>query len=190
MAVLSALAAGCLAPTPADPAAAAPVAQGMVVTATRVEPLVHAVDEHGAIESRPCTEGEGDCDMAVLVAGLGWEAPVRDFGDPAALFWRVSLRADWTSHDSLVTGLTMTVFATKPCGLACVRERQVGTVTGSSGPGFEALDVFLQPGETGVRVRLDPVGHTESAVSEARVAYWLHGRVAGYRAAAEPVVLS
>lgn len=196
LAGIAILLSGCLAadaPAALDEATVAADDDGMVVTATRVVPLVHTVDEHGVIQARACVNGaspEGDCAWSAFAGnGLDWQAPLRDFGDPAALFWRVSLHADWQSRNSLVTKLRMTVYATEPCGLDCLDLREVAVDEDASSPGFDALNVYLQAGETGVRVRLDPVGQAETSVSEARIDYHLHGGVGGYRAADDPVII-
>jgi hypothetical protein len=182
------LLAGCIASAPTasiEEPAAVPADDGMVVTATRVVPLVHAVDERGTIEAEACTTPRDGCASVLAVV---WEHPQSDFGDPLALFWRVKLHADWQSK-SLVTELRMTVFATKPCGVGCLDVREVATISDDASPGFDSLDVFLEPGENGLRIQLDPVGEAQTAVSEARIEYHLHGGVGGYRAASDPVVL-
>lgn len=197
MAAVAALilaASGCLSPAataPVEGTAEAPEDDGVVVTATRVEPFVHPVDVTDVIEARPCLEaGDAPCDgYSTGVIGFDWEQPRQDFGDPLALFWRVSLHADWQSK-SLVDGLSMTVLATAPCGIGCLHERTIGSVEDPSSPGFDSLDVYLKDGETGVSVRLQPIGETETAMGEARIDYHLHGGVIGFRAAGEPIVLS
>lgn len=195
-AALLILLSGCLA-APAPPGtmheAAAPD-EGMTVTATRVEPLVHEVDAYGRIQARPCGVGEvrtsGDrCNGgSAVAAGIAWEVPIRDYADPAALFWRVTLAAPWQSA-SLVDALRMTVFTTTPCGLACVELRKVAETESPTSPGFERLDIYLQEGETGLRVQLEPVGYTETTWTEAAVHYHLFGAIGGYRPVAAPVVI-
>jgi hypothetical protein len=195
-AALVLLLSGCFTtPPPAaiEAAEAVPDDDGMTVTATRVEPLVHEVDTHGRIQARTCQVGRLDstseCNGGGLVAaGIAWEVPVRDFADPEALFWRVSLVAEWQSS-SLVEALRMTVFTTTPCGLACVDLRKVAEVEDPAHPGFDRLDVYLEAGETGVRIQLEPIGYTETTWSEAAVYYHLHGTINGYRPVASPVVL-
>lgn len=189
-AALILLLSGCLAAAPVQDVQPAPVDEdGMLVTATRVEPVVHAVDEVGRIAARPCIDREQACNMGLGAYGLAWDTPTRDFADPAALFWRVNLRADWES-ESLVSSLKMTVYITKPCGIACVKAREVASVEDPIAPTIEDLDLFLAPGETGVRVRLETVGYTETSLGEAAVDYHLHGGVAGFRPVAAPVVLN
>lgn len=189
-AALVLLLSGCLAAAPVQEVEPeAPSDEGMVVTATRVEPVVHHVDEVGRIAARVCVERGDTCDMGLGMYGLQWETPTRDFADPAALFWRVNLRADWES-ESLVSALRMTVYITKPCGIACVKVREIASVEDPIAPTIEDLDLFLVPGETGVRIRLETVGNTETSLGEAAVDYHLYGGVAGFRPVAAPVVIS
>lgn len=178
---------GCVASTPAAPVQDGPVVDddGMVVTATRVEALVHPVDHHGVIEARSCLMGDDTCPNPLM---FDWPTPTSDFGDPLALFWRVALHADWTSN-SLVSAMRMTVYATKPCGLGCIDEREIQFHDDAASPGFDSLEVYLREGETGVRVRLEPLGNPETSLSEARVEYHLHGAVGGYRPAGDPVII-
>lgn len=187
---------GCLAaPRPvADVADAVPDGDGMTVTATRVEPLVHDVDAYGRIQARTCGVGDmrsqDHCNGAnAIAAGIAWEVPVRDFADPAALFWRVTLAAPWQSA-SMVEGLRMTVYATQPCGVACIELRSVAEIESATAPAFERLDVYLEEGETGLRIQLEPVGIPETAWNEAAVHYHLFGAIGGYRPVAAPVVLA
>ena len=195
-AALILLLSGCLASS--DPVANVAEAlvddEGMTVTATRVEPLVHEVDVYGQIQARACGVGEvrgpDRCNGgSAVAAGIAWDVPVRDFADPSALFWRVTLAAPWQSA-SLVDGLTMTIFTTTPCGIACVQLRQVAETTSATAPAFERLDVYLEEGETGLRVQLEPVGYTETTWNEAAVHYHLFGAIGGYRPVAAPVVLA
>lgn len=161
---------------------------GMVVTATRVEPVTHAVDEVGRIAARLCIDRDPGCNVGLGMYGLAWDTPVRDFADPAALFWRVQLRAEWES-ESMVSGMRMTVYLTKPCGIDCVRAREVASVEDALAPTIEGLDLFLAPGETGVRVKLEPVGAMETALGEAAVEYHLQGGVSGFRPVSDPIVV-
>ena len=190
---------GCLAAgSPAPPEAeAGPQPDGaMVVTATRVEPLLHWVDVRERIESRPCPLGDEPCSWRLAGSqspGLDYDVPVHDFGDPLALFWRVALRADSDPRavggTPVFGGLRMEVAATRPCGIDCVRERLVAQDETQGHAGFDSLDVYLEPGETGVRVRLVPLGSPQAYVGENRLDYRLHGAVGGFRAVADPVLL-
>ena len=183
---------GCLAagaPATPDALPGAKPDDGLVVTATRVEPLLHWVDAHDAFQALVC-QGPGDhCGSTI---GLETYPRVQDFGDPAALFWRIALRAESEPQGNPgtgATGLRMEVSATKPCGAGCVQERPIAFDETRGHTGFDALDVYLQPGETGVRVRLVPLGQPEAYVGGNRLEYHLHGAVGGFRAVAEPVVL-
>ncbi|MEK6974778.1 MAG: hypothetical protein AABY18_00385 [Candidatus Thermoplasmatota archaeon] len=195
-AALILLLSGCLAAAPA-PAVTEASTDGddVTVTATRVEALSHDVDSKGRIQAHACEMGQlrGGVERcnggSVIVAGIAWEVPVYDFADPLALFWRVSLAADWQSS-SLVTGLRMTVYATMPCGVTCVELRKVDSVEDAASPGFDGLDVYLEPGETGLRVKLETIGYAETTWSEAAVHYHLHGVVNGYRPVGPPVVVA
>lgn len=178
---------GCLAAAPVPVLTPAPAQDDLTVTATRVVPLVHEVDTWGRIAMHACplTNSEG-CEN-ILVGQV--DEPTHDFGDPAALFWRVNVRVDWTS-ESLVSGLRLSAYATTPCGPACLRERSVGSIEGGYSIALEGLEVFLEPGETGIRLRLQAQGTTEASWSEAAVDYHLAGTVAGYRPVADPVVIA
>lgn len=188
-AALVLLLSGCLAAAPATvQELPAQPDDGVVVTATRVEPLVHWVDDHGAFQARLC-QGE-----PCTTVGFENEPRVDDFGDPAALFWRVALRAESQPRAGPTaaggTGVRMEVFATAPCGIACVKERLVARDDTRGHAGFDALDVYLQPGETGIRVRLVPLGSPEGYIGDNRLEYRLHGAVGGFRPVADPVILS
>lgn len=184
---------GCVSPAaaPVNDVDEAPADDGLRVTATRVEPLVHTVDETGRIANHACTTDEQDCNDPTsigAVAGYQADMPVRDFGDPLALFWRVSLHADWSSK-GLPNGMVMTIYATTPCGIGCIKAREVTSDATGTSPGFDSLDVYLNPGETGVRVRLD-VEETTTVWGAAGIDYHLHGTVGGYRAVGPPILLA
>ena len=193
---LLALLAGCAAPPAAVQEAVAPADDdGVTVTATRVEPTIHWIDVHDDIESRPCLLDEG-CTWRIGgdAGGMDYETPEYDFGDPLALFWRVAVRADYQPDPALAMlvgdGLRLDVFATRPCGPDCVRERLVASDETEGHAGFDHLDVYLHEDETGLRLRLVPLGSPPGFAGESRMPYHLHGAVGGYRAVADPVVVA
>lgn len=174
---------GCVASTVPAPLPAPAPEDGFAVMATRVEALVHAVDARGRIESQLCDARTPDCRAPTA---FDWPRPTFDFADPLALFWRVSVQVTWDSQAPR-DGLELTVYATKPCGIDCIRERKVGTAGDVEVPRLQDFDIYLQPGETGVRLRLQPVGSMEAAWGEAGITYHVQGAVGGYRAVADPV---
>lgn len=195
VAVLALLLAGCAAaPAPAAVDAQADAVaddDGVQVVATRVEPLRHNVALAGSIEGRPCTGMTDECRFGTGGAGVTWDEPVADFGDAEALFWRADVSA--TSRSVLPNaGLHMVLYALKPCASGadgCFRERAVAEAHGPGTIAFNLVDVFLQPGEHGLRLRLQPTEHPEAAFGEAGLDYEVKGWVAGFRAVSEPVVV-
>lgn len=176
---------GCLASPPATLPLPVVEDDGVSVTATRVEPLVHAVDAAGRIESRLCDPLAPECPGP---GAFDWPRPTFDFADPLALFWRVNVNVEWRSL-APQEGLQLTAYATRPCGIDCVRERKVVAAEEVEAPHLHDLDIYLNPGETGVRLRIEPVGAMETAWGDAGIEYRLHGVVGGYRAVAAPVVI-
>lgn len=192
---------GCLASVPALPAPA-PLDDGWTVTAVRVEPFAHAIDEQGSITLQLCSQGKA-CGAGPLATLVGIDEPVHwsqrhlDFGDPAALFWRVAVRAEWSGLNS-VSGLRLSVFATSSCGIACLETRLVNETVGGraaltgdapASAVLEEFDVYLQPGESGIRVALDiDAGYPGTGPTELR--YHLQGAVTAFRGAGDPIVLS
>lgn len=180
----------------ATPPAAVSVAQeaqdDWVVTATRVEPVVHPVLEQGSVSAGACVRPS--CQVP------SWEEPAFDFGDPEALFWRVML--DLKQGTELGPSLDVAVFATTPCGPDCVKLRRIEWRADESGlaasdamrePSAEAwepnvrFEVFPKDGETGVRVVLEATSPTAMPVGSR--SYSLVGAVAGYRPAGDPIRL-
>ncbi len=183
---------GCLASAPA-PLAVAPMApdDGVVVTATRVQPLAHSLDREGRIAAHACQREQPDgCTFAMLGPGSGfqWESPTFDSGDPRALFWRVTAVAEWSTQ-ARVDRMRLEVAATTPCGIGCLEEREVEAVEGPDLLQVDHLDVYLEPGETGIRLRLQPIGTMETTLVH-DIDYHIVGEVVGYRAAGPPVVVS
>lgn len=151
--------------------------------ATRVEPLVHPVEFNGRIESYLCEPRASECSGT-----FDWHHPAFDFADPLALFWRINVNVAWTSL-APQEGLELSVYATVPCGIDCIRERKVTTAEDVQTPQLNNLDVYLRPGETGVRLRLEPLGSMQTSWGDAGIEYRIDGAVGGYRAVAPPVVI-
>ncbi len=192
------LVAGCLgAPALSPPGPLAPQGpadDGVRVVAIRVEPLVHAIDLQDDLSWRACTRGVGEAchgpaSLLGGTTGVEWDIDVHDFADAQALFWRVALDLRWDGGPGQSPpALRLEVAVTRPCGAFCVQDRVIEALEGDGALRLAPHDIFLVPGETGIRLRIQPVDSSTPAADD--IAYDLRGYAAGFRAVAPPVDLA
>lgn len=184
---------GCVAAPQVPPALAAPVdADGVSVVAVRVEPLVHEVEVADRLVWRTCTGvvGSGCHGSAAFLGGstgYEWESDTHDYADAQALFWRIALDLQWDSEPGPAVPLRMAIAVTEPCGALCVRERVIESLEAETHIQLPPTDIYLEPGETGLRVRIEPVDGATPTTGD--IHYELQGYAAGFRAAGAPILL-
>lgn len=185
---------GCLAAPVAPPAEAEGLDDGWEATAVRVEPLVHEMDLQDSLSWRACLVGldngcEGRASGLGGSTGVEWEIDEHDFADPQALFWRfaVLLQQKESIDGEADRPLHVELAVTRPCGVLCVKERVVLSTSGSEEVRIEPRDLFLEPGETGLRLRVHPDDMATPSATPIR--YTLQGYAAGFRAADDPILL-
>lgn len=186
---------GCLGVPAAVPVEDGPVDSEWEAIAVRVEPLVHPIDLTDRLTWRACLVGldngcEGRASGLGGSTGVEWEIDEHDFADPQALFWRfaVLLQQEESVDGEAARPLHVELAVTRPCGVLCSKERLVFSTGGSDEVRIEPRDIFLEPGETGLRLRVQPGDMATPSATPVR--YTLQGYAAGFRAADEPILLS
>jgi hypothetical protein len=175
------------------PVQAEPVTEGITTTLTRVVPERTQIhwDSYQVTTvcapdgSRPCKEPIIDIGSAVV--GTTYENPEWAVTNRDALFWRLEAVTEFATDNPVVTEATVTVYTRKPCGFGCWEEREVDHVTGPSPLVFERRDVYLEPGETGLLLRLSAAN--PSATVGLDVEYSTRGNADGYVPAGDPPIV-
>lgn len=185
---------GCLTAAPQAQPTPPPAEEGWQATAVRVEPLVHEIVVRDQLGWRACTLVL-DAGCQGRAGGLGgstgveWEIDEHDYADPEALFWRFAVRVQWGAQaGEAVRSLHAELAVTQPCGVLCTQERIILASNGVGELRIEPRDIFLEPGETGLRLRLRP--DDMSTPSTASIEYTLQGYAAGYRAAGPTILVA
>lgn len=153
---------------------------------------MHAIDLRDDLSWRACTRGVGEAchgPAAFLgTTGVEWDVDVYDFADAQALFWRVALDLQGSGGPGQpAPALRLELAVTRPCGAFCVQDRVIERLEGNGVLRLEPTDIFLAPGETGVRLRIQPVDGSTPAPDD--IVYDLKGYAAGFRAVGPPVAL-
>lgn len=184
--------AGCAGPaTLSTPATAAQREQDLQVYAIRVEPFTNAVDWHGELTPRACDPvNSSPCRYPVFGTAanpIGFDVAPQDdlFQESRGLFWRVGLNATWHS-DTVARPITMSWAVLKADGSL---SREIGNKTSDTGVDFPLRDVFLTPGETGIRLRVDLGDQYPFAIGKG-IQFHVQGIVQAFLPASAPVLLS
>lgn len=179
--ILAILLAGCANPSsggiqhPAD---------SLEVEAIKVKDNPTQVLKIGAFESTLCARALGPCTAEIDTTIPDAVAVAKD---PDALFWRIHLNLTWASESPLAKSPRLRIDA-----LACTAETCVQRTIqewNETGTGPIRAEYFLEPGETGLLVAVEP---RQDEVQEGpfKTTYRLEGALVGFDPAGGPITLT